>query len=214
MKEVNENIEYKFYEVLKHKIEIREFEQWVYQSKELQSELPEDIYFDLISLNYKDKYAHNELEKIIGKFVDNGKFEIKQIANILKSIINRDEKSAESIEITYDLYCSGYSFLRRLGLSYGLLISCPPMGDYEKSWKEIAKEEQSELLNKLYPAIIYDAQNALNWINKGKIIIKNTFNELGNYEYEDLRNQEEINQGEIEVINLDKKEKKIWEFWK
>ena len=215
MKEISEYTEQKFYEVLKHKISIQDFEQWVYGTKELESELPEDTYTDLISLNYKDKYVYNELEKIVEPFIDNGKFEIKRISKYLESIIYRDEKCAESIEMTYDLYCSGYAFLRRLGLTYGLLISCPPAGNYQKSWNEITKAEQDELLDKLYPEIIINAKNALEWINKGKIIIKDTVNELGDYEYDDLRNQEEINQGEIEVIDLDKKEKKKgWKFWK
>tara|TARA_R110002050_G_scaffold7554_1_gene29017 strand:+ start:12 stop:659 length:648 start_codon:yes stop_codon:yes gene_type:complete len=215
MKEISEHIELKFYEVLKHKISIQEFEQWVYETKELESELPEDTYTGLISLNYKGKYAHNELEKIVKPFINNGKFEIKRISKYLESIIDKDEKCAESIEMTYDLYCSGYTFLQRLGLTYGLLISCPPAGNYQKSWDEITKAEQDELLDKLYPAIIADAKNALRWIYQGKIIIKDTVNELGDYEYDDLRNQEEINQGEIEVIELDKKEKKKgWKFWK
>ncbi|MEH0152583.1 hypothetical protein V6R21_00475 [Limibacter armeniacum] len=214
MNRVYEDIEFKFYEVLKHKFDIKEFEQWVYQTKELESELPEEIYTDLISINYKDKYVHNELENIIEDFVDNGKFEIKRIKKFLKSIIDKDENCAESIEITYDLYCSGYAFLRRLGLTYGLLVSCPPAGNYQKSWDEITKAEQNELLEKLYPTIIQDAQNVLNWFNENKIIIKDTINELGYYEYDDLRNQEEIDQGEIEVIDLDKQKKKKWKFWK
>ena len=209
MKEIREHIEQKFYEVLKYKISIHDFERWVYETKDLELELSEDIYTDLISLNYKDKYAHNELEKIVKPFVDNGKFEIKRISKYLKSIIDRDEKCAESIELTYDLYCNGYAFLRRLGLTYGLLISCPPAGNYQKSWNEITNAEQDELLNKFYPDIIVDAQSALTWINKGKIIIKDTVNELGDYEYDDLRNQEERNQGEIEVIDLDKEKQQV-----
>jgi hypothetical protein len=204
MKEISEHIQLRFYEVLKHKINIQDFEEWVYATKELELELPENTYTDLISLNYKGKYAHNELEKIIEPFVDNGKFEIKRISKYLKSIIKRDENCAESIETTYELYCSGYTFLRRLGLTYGLLISCPPVGNYQKSWNEITVAEQDELLDKLYPNIIVDAQNALRWIDKGKIIIKDSINELGEYEYDDLRDQEEIKQGEIEVIDLDK----------
>ncbi len=204
MKEISEHIELKFYEALKHKISIQDFEQWVYETKELELELPEDTYTDLISLNYKGKYVHNDLEKIVKSFVDNGKFEIKRISRYLKSIIDKDENCAESIEMTYNLYCNGYTFLRRLGLTYGLLISCPPAGNYQKSWIEITRAEQDELLNKFYPEIIVDAQNALTWINKGKIIIKDTVNELGDYEYDDLRNQEEISQGEIVVIDLDK----------
>lgn len=204
MSKISENVELKFYEVLKHKISIQDFEQWVYESKELEGELPEDSYIDLISLNFKSKYILNNLENVIGRFVDNGKFEIKRIKNYLKSIIDRDENCAESIEMTYELYCSGYAFLRRLGLTYGLLISCPPAGNYEKLWNEISKAEQEVLLNKLYPEIIEDAKNALSWIENGKIVFKDTSNELGDYEYDDLRTQEEINQGEIEIINLDK----------
>ncbi len=60
MKEISEHTELKFYEVLKHKISIQDFEQWVYETKELESELPEDTCINLISLNYKDKYAYNE----------------------------------------------------------------------------------------------------------------------------------------------------------
>ena len=56
----------------------------------------------------------------------------------------------------------------------------------------------------MYPEIILDAKNALGWIENGKIIIKDAINEFGDYEYDDLRNQEEIAQGEIEVINLNK----------
>ena len=208
MKKISEHTELKFYEVLKHKISIQEFERWVYKTQELEIELPEEAYTELISLNYKDKFAQNELERIVKPFIDNGKFEIKRISKYLKSIIDKDEKCAESIEMTYDLYCSGYAFLRRLGLTYGLLISCPPAGNYQKSWNEITKEEQDELLDKMYPAIIADAENALRWINEGKIIIKDTLHELGDYQYDDLRNQEERNQGEVEVMNLDKKGKK------
>ena len=208
MKAISESTELKFYEVLKHKISIQEFENWVYETKALESELPEEIYADLISLNYKGKYAHNELEKIIQPFIHNGKFEIKRISNYLESIINRNEKCAEAIEITYDLYCSGYTFLRRLGLTYGLLIASPPIGNYRKTWKELTSAEQEELLDKLYPEIIADAKNALSWIKEGKIIIKDTLDELGDYEFDDLRNLEEIRQGEIDIINLDKDENK------
>lgn len=99
--------------------------------------------------------------------------------------------------MTYDLYCAGYHFLRRLGINGGLLVAAPPIDNYTKNWKEISIIEQEKLLNKLYPKIIIDAQNALNWIENGKIIIKNTVNQDGNYEYEDLRNKEEIEQGEL-----------------
>ncbi len=201
MPELRKDIEQKFYDVLKHRIDLASFESWLYQN-DLETELPEGKYIDLISLNYKDKYAHNELENLIKDLVDFGKFEIHKLKEILESIIRKDNNCAESIELTYEFYCSGYNFLRRLGLSYGLLVSCPPAGNYQKTWNEITLSEQDELLNKLYPNIITDAENALDWLRKGKIIIKNSVDELGNYKYDDLRSASEIQQGEIEVIKL------------
>lgn len=44
--------------------------------------------------------------------------------------------------------------------------------------------------------------------------LKNTKDERGVYGYHDLRNQEEINKGDSEVIDLDKKEKQPYKFWK
>jgi len=207
MKEISEHIELKFYQVLKHKIKIEDFEQWVYGTKKLEDELPEEVYIDLISLNYKAKYAHAELEKVIGPFVQNGKFEIKRITRFLKSIIARDEDCAEAIEMTYDLYCSGYNFLRRLGLTYGLYVACPPSGNYEKTWNETSKEDQDELLDTFYPDIIADAQNALNWFENEKIVINDSVDDRGNFQYDDFRSLEEIEQGDIEVIDLDQERK-------
>lgn len=204
MREIDENIELKFYEVLKHKIDLRDFESWVYKTKDLENILPNDIYVDLISLNFNSKYAHNDLENLIGHLVDNGKFEIKRLTKYLESIIARDSNCADSIEMTYHLYCSGYAFLQRLALTYGLLVSCPPSGNYEKSWDEISKSEQKSLLDEFYPEIILDARNVLDWIENGKIIIRNSVNDLGDYEYDDLRNTIERNQGNVEVIDLDK----------
>jgi hypothetical protein len=203
VKQISEHIEEKFYKVLMHKIGIQDFEKWVYATSELETELEEDVYIEIVSLNYKSKFAHDELEKIVGCFIDKGKFE-KKIKRFIESIINRDENCAESIEMTYELYCSGYTFLRRLGLTYVLLVAFPPAGNYQKAWNEISLQEQNDLLDKFYPSIILDAKNVLRWIENRKIIIRNSVDELGNYEYDDFRNQEEINQGDIEVIDLDK----------
>jgi len=227
MRKISEHIELEFYKALKQKITLLDFEQWVYKTDELEHELPDDVYIDLISLNFKGKFAHDELAEIISSFVKYGEFEIKRLEKYLISIISRDSNCAESIEMTYDLYCDGYVFLRRLGLVYGLTVACPPMHNYQKSWKEISKEEQDELLNEFYPEIITDAKNALAWIHKRKIVIENTLDENGHYEYKDLRNQEEINQGEIQVVNLNQQDvearansdgeenamKSWWKFW-
>ena len=191
MNKIKESTESTFYKVLKREISIKYFEQWVYENKTLEHELPKDSYLDLISINFKDKFALIEIENVVNQFVNFGKAEASKIKFYLESIINRDENAPSSIYMTYELYCKGYDFFRKLGLKYGLLIAAPPSGNYLKAFEEISKEEQEELLNKIYPEIIKDAKNALFWFNSGLIIITDKIDKLGYFEFEDNRPFEE-----------------------
>jgi hypothetical protein len=191
LEKVKENIESIFYKVLKKKISVEYFEQWVYENKSLEHKLPKDSYLELISINFKDKFALIEIERVVKQFVNFGKIETNKIKSYLESIISRDENAADSIYMTYELYGRGYDFFRKLGLKYGLLIACPPAGNYIKSFEKISTEEQDELLNEIYPTIIEDAENVLFWINSNQIIITNKVDELGYFEFEDNRSFEE-----------------------
>jgi len=47
-----------------------ELEQWIYaHDAELEALLPDDVYLDLISLNFADKWALHEVEKLVGAYV-------------------------------------------------------------------------------------------------------------------------------------------------
>jgi hypothetical protein len=194
LEKIRENIKSKFHDVLKRKISIEHFEQWVYKNKSLEHELPKDSYLGLISINFKDKFALLEIEKIVTQFVN---LDTNKIIFYLESIISRDKNAADSIHMTYELYCKGYNFFKKLGLKYGLLIACPPAGNYAKSFEEISNREQDELLNKIYPTIIEDAENVLFWINNNQIIIANKADKLGYFKFEDNRSFEETLKSEF-----------------
>ena len=191
MKSISEHIALKFYEALNHKIDLTVFEQWVYHTKELETELSEETYLELVSLNYKSKHILSDLEKVIGAYIDNVTFDTKRIIEILHSIVNRDENCSQSIEVTYHLYCSGYTFLRRLGLTYGLMLKCLTLEREQRSWQDLSVQEQNSILDQFFPEIIFDAQNVVTWLQEGKIIIKGPVNAFGTYEYDDLRTTEE-----------------------
>lgn len=188
---ISSNTELQFYKVLKGKINLAVFEKWVYENKMLETELTEDVYIELIALNYKGKFAINELRNIINPFINHGQFEKQKIINYLESIINRDENCADSILMTYELYCKGYDFFRKIGLKYGLDIAVPRAGNYMKSFEEISKKDQNELLDKIYPFVIEDAKNALAWIVQDQIVFKPSEDEIGNFKYEDFRTHAE-----------------------
>ena len=47
-----------------------ELEQWIYtHDAELEALLPDDVYLDLISLDFADKWALHEVEKLMGDYV-------------------------------------------------------------------------------------------------------------------------------------------------
>ncbi|WP_429844556.1 hypothetical protein [Brevibacillus sp. FIR094] len=50
------DIQIKFSEVLKKKLSIEEFEQWVYVTPEIEEHYGLAVYLELISLNFKRKY--------------------------------------------------------------------------------------------------------------------------------------------------------------
>ncbi len=188
---MKEDFETIFYKVLKRNISIEYFEDWIYSNDFLELALTKEEYFDLISIDFKDKFALSEINNVIGHYVDFGKFEQKRINEYLKSIINRDNNCSKSIFMTYELYCKGFNFLRKIGLKYGLTVACPPAGNYTKSFEEISKEEQNDLINKFYPLIIEEAKTVLSWLESGKIKIKNEVDEFGYFVYIDNRTYNE-----------------------
>ena len=114
------DIELKFYILLRGNLNIQEFEKWVYETDEgmLDEYFGRGFYFELASLNYKNKYAINELEKLLFSKIPYGKFEEKRIREILTSIIEDKGNLVDLFEELYGLYCDGYNFLRYLGLVY------------------------------------------------------------------------------------------------
>lgn len=184
-------VETKFYQVLTDRITTNDFEQWLYKNEQFDKELPNNLYLDLISLNYSNKYVINELHELLDDYVQLYKFKKYEIMEYLQSIIKKDENCGNSILMTYELYCDGYSFLRKLGLEYGLCL----IDDYDLS------NFEKELKDKCYPHITEDAQNALTWFKNDKIIFRNEIDECcSNYVYDDFRNEAEILQGELTAV--------------
>jgi len=106
--------------------------------------------------------------------------------------LKRDERLGPILREFYDLYCHGYAFLNDLGLGYGLMIEVPPSPKYKaETWEELSDSEKQELLDSFYPQLESDIKRAIEWIENGKLILKGRKDEIGHYEYEDLRTEEE-----------------------
>jgi hypothetical protein len=172
-----QEVELKFYSVLRGSFNLIEFEKWIYDVDDdiIDKHFGSGFYFELASLNYRDKYVINKLEKLLFTKIPFGRFEKMKIKDILESIILDKDNFVELIEELYDLYCDGYSFLEYLGLSY-VYYGMP------RENETYSFSEQSRLNLKS------EAQRILSFLNNGKIVI------TGEYEYVDNRTEEEKNQ--------------------
>jgi len=204
MIELNE-IESKYFDLMGEKISIKEFENWVYETKWLKSELTEDEYTDLISLNYETSSSKYEIGKIIKDRFDEGKFESLKMVELLTSIIERDGKEGESLTRIYDLYCRGYYFLEDLGLGIGLFIEVPNKYGFEY-YHELNEKQKKELVNSVYPSAKKLAIELKKWILKGDLkLTGERESELNRWQFIDNRTEEDKKSRVWKVDDVDSK---------
>lgn len=184
----SQDIELFFYKVIKGDLTIAEFEEWLYSVDEgiINALFDENFYFELISINYRSKFAYDELEKIIYSKIPFNKFEEMTLRFILNNLINRTRDMVDLLEILYDLYSKGYYFLEFLGLTYVFCgIDDIPRLSEKTLWDEQKFNEKREILNKLSPIVVSEAKRILEFFDKDIIKITKEF------EYEDCRKDED-----------------------
>lgn len=95
----------------------------------------------------------------------------------------------------YDLYCKGYNFLQDLGLGIGIAVEVPGVNNISAdTWEELTTEQQKELLVSFSPELENCIEQIIYWLEAKKIILTGEQDEIGHYEYKDLRTEEEKNQ--------------------
>lgn len=65
---------------------IHEFESWVYTNTDLEERIGSQLYFELINVNYKDKFVLDELKRnVLGNYISQDDFESFKYENVLRS---------------------------------------------------------------------------------------------------------------------------------
>ncbi|MGE6488686.1 hypothetical protein [Paenisporosarcina sp. NPDC076898] len=188
------NIQKQFYKIYKGQISISEFEEWLYKTQEIESIFGNDFYFSLLDLDYRNKNIKIELEKLIEMKIPFDEFEQTRIISLLENIKYEKDDIVEILEQLYDDYCSGYSFLRYLGLTYITGIDELPKLQQKDEWDKKEFDSKREILNSIKPKIINEAMRLLSFFQEGllKIIEVN--------DYSDYRKEEE----KIELNNIER----------
>lgn len=187
-----QDIKERFYKTIKGDITLDAFEQWLYADKELEKHLKSDDYLDLMSLSFKKSGAKYELWSLLKKHIDLGEFEAYKMLGLLYEAKQKTERLPYILMEFYDLYCKGYNFFQDLGLGIGLAVEVPRVNNTTAdTWDELTSEQQKELLDSFSPELEECIEQVIIWLETKKIILTGEQDEIGHYDYEDYRTEEE-----------------------
>lgn len=225
-----QDIKDRFYKTIKGDISLDDFEQWLYADKELEKHLKSDDYLDLISLSFKKSGAKYGLWNLLKKQIDLGEFETYKMLERLYEAQKKTERLPYILMEFYDLYCKGYNFLQDLGIGIGLAVEVPRVNNTTAdTWDELTGEQQKELLDSFSPELEECIEQVIFLLETKKIILTGEQDEIGHYDYEDFRTEEERQSKRWVTLSKNKEtgfsaskntlgdkqtDKKWWEFWK
>ena len=118
-----------FYKFLNDEKSIPDLEKFIYSQAELEKQLGNEVYFELITLNFNDKYDKIKLPDLIkSKIIEEGEFETWKLKNLLNEFLSQPKNIDKLLVKFYNLYCGEYQenkprkyeyrFLGNLGLNY------------------------------------------------------------------------------------------------
>jgi hypothetical protein len=129
IKKLTEENKIVFYKLLTLEKSIDDFERFIYTQKDIENQLGKDTFFNLIKLNFKDKYEQAKLVELIkSKIIEEGQFETWKLKTILNDFLSQPKKTDLNLDKIYHLYCGvyqengarkyEYKFLKNLRLNY------------------------------------------------------------------------------------------------
>ncbi len=110
-----------FFKVILENGCITQIENWIYDNEELANFLSDDDYLALISMDYHQKYTLLEISNIINPYLDYTTYYCEKLKSTLLEL-QENPNNVNALNVIYDFYCQGYSFLRKLALLFGLCV--------------------------------------------------------------------------------------------
>lgn len=213
-----------FIDTISGELPVLEFEQWLYNNKQLETILSAEDYLDLISYGYKSNDSKPGLLRLLKKHIDIGELETQRIHKLLTQALKRDRDLPKILACFYDLYCKGYYFFDALGLVYGLKMEVPGINNYEETWEDLDETQLNVLLNSFYPNLEIEIKKVISWLDNGEIILTGIADQYNHFEYIDNRPESERLpwdygiESDLSNVNpekppSDKSPKPWWKFW-
>ncbi|RWY54187.1 hypothetical protein [Mucilaginibacter gilvus] len=197
-------------------IPLDDFEQWVYNNKELEELLSPDQYFNLISFSYSKAGARHELINLLTSLAGMGRYETYKLRKLIAMAMLRDQNLPKYLTQFYDLYCDGYYFLRRFGLGFGLSMFSLPADYISENWNELDVKQTHKLIDSITPELEQELRRILNWLDNDEIVLTGEKDELDRYDYIDNRSAVDRKNDDIFPLffYINTSKPPWWQFWR
>ena len=113
MEKLSLNNKLKLFEFLNDEINLSEFQNFIFQTKELENELGKEIYNYLILFNPNDKNVIKRVKYLVSKIISEGEFETWKLTKLLMKFINEPIKVKEYLDRFYDLFYATFDKEKR-----------------------------------------------------------------------------------------------------
>ncbi|WP_421799016.1 hypothetical protein [Haliscomenobacter sp.] len=169
MNNLNTNTQQLFLNYLDSKLSSHDFETYLYSSETLESELGNELYLELISINYKHTDCRSAVNKLISPFLNYGEMHKTMITNTINNILAKKVNILDGISELNGWCWKGYTFLGEIDI-----IS--DIGDAGRSVIHIIKDSdtEDEIRNKIEryePGLIPFLENVKTRLSDGKIVL-------------------------------------------
>lgn len=163
------SLEEKYLLLKSRSITIKEFEESIYECHEFENFVSSDDYLKLISLDYNNKFAMNEIESILDKYIDYVIYYREKLLIMLDIVYKKEKRTPIVLMELYEMYCHGCDFLQKLGLEYGLSCVVPPSAN---DWDDLNEVQKEELVDSFYPRICDYVVEVKKWLISNTVQMK------------------------------------------
>jgi len=131
------------FEFLNNEVTLADFEQWIYEDKELETLLP-TLYYDLIEFDFRDRDAKQGIKSKLRPYADENEFKIWRTMRLLSKIIDDKIDIVLATRKLRELYFdTGENFIPpTLGIGYESELDDLPIPDEYHMWSEKELKEK------------------------------------------------------------------------
>ena len=182
MAEFPQEVVNRFVQIVEHDISLTCFEQWVYETHQLEELLTTNEYLSLLCLDYRTERSLNTIEHLLYTHVSAARIETTLLQLRLEAVIQRGPRILEALEWLWTRHYLGYEFLDTLRI--------PTWVDYIDS-SSTSYDKLEQLIDELYPDIAHAAKKVQQWLQDKTIVLTGPWNHWGMCQITDLRRRGE-----------------------